>query len=362
MADEEDTGEKPFDATPRKLEEARRRGEFPISQDLITSSVYLGILLTFALLGGYSVQTGGTALRALFEHADTLSQQVFRDRGQIALQGLAVAVLLAGGLWLALPSLMAVAGAVLQQALVFAPEKLKPKLSRISPVSNAKQKFGRDGLFNFAKSFVKLAIYSTALAMIGWSRIDDILISPMLPLDAALALLADLAWQFLMVAFIAMLSISMIDYLWQRAEFLRKQRMSLKEMRDENKETEGDPHTKQARRQKGYEIATNRMLADVPGADVVVVNPQHFAVALKWQRTRGTAPVCVAKGTDEIAARIRQAAIENGVPIYRDPPTARALFAVIEIGQEIPVQHYQAIAAAIRFADEIRDKARRRGR
>ena len=362
MADEDDSGEKPFEATPRKLEEARRRGEFPISQDLITSSVYLGVLLGFALLGSYSIQTGGTAMRALCQHADTLAQVVFRDRGQIALQGLALAILLSGGLWLVLLSLMALVGAVLQQALVFAPEKLQPKLSRISPVSNAKQKFGRDGLFNFAKSFVKLAVYSTALALIGWSRIDDILISPLLPMDAALALIADLAWQFLLVAFIVMLSISTIDYLWQRAEFLRKQRMSLKELRDESKETEGDPHTKQARRQKGYEIATNRMLVDVPGADVVVVNPQHYAVALKWQRVRGTAPICVAKGTDEIAARIRRTAIENGVPIYRDPPTARALFAAIEIGQEIPVQHYQAIAAAIRFADQIRNKARRRSR
>jgi flagellar biosynthetic protein FlhB len=149
-----------------------------------------------------------------------------------------------------------------------------------------------------------------------------------------------------------------MDFLWQRAQFLRRQRMSLKELRDESKETEGDPHTKQMRRQKGYDIAMNQMLSDVPDADVIVVNPEHYAVALTWARSDGTAPVCVAKGVDEIASRIREVAIESGVPIYRDPPTARALFATMEIGDEIPVDHYRAIAAAIRFADAIREKAR----
>lgn len=357
MADEDDSGEKPFEATPRKLDEARRRGEFPISQDLITSSVYLAILMVFAFIGAISIDAAGTALRILFERPDLLAERVFADGGRQALGGPVVGVLIAVGGWLGLPMIMALAGAAAQQALVFAPEKLKPKASRISPISNAKQKFGADGLFNFIKSFVKLAIYSVVLAKIGWSRRDEILASPMLPLDLALALLADLAWQVLLAAFFVMLTISMIDYLWQRSQFLRRQRMSLKELRDESKETEGDPYTKQARRQRGYEIATSRMLADVPGADVVVVNPQHYAVALAWQRTRGTAPVCVAKGIDEIAARIRETAMENGVPIYRDPPTARVLFSVIEIGQEIPVDHYRSIAAAIRFADRIRKKA-----
>lgn len=357
MADDDDSGEKPFEATPRKLEQARRRGEFPISQDLITSSVYLGVLTVFALFGASSIDIGGNALRDLLESPDILADRVFGDGGKLALEGVAASMMIASGAWLGGPTLMAVVGAIIQQALVFAPEKLKPKLNRISPISNAKQKFGPDGLFNFAKSFTKLAIYSAVLGIIGWSRLDDILISPMLPRDAALALLADLAWQFLLVAVVIMMTISALDYLWQRSHFLGKQRMSLKELRDETKETEGDPYTKQARRQRGYEIATSRMLADVPGADVVVVNPEHYAVALKWQRARGSAPVCVAKGMDQIAARIRETAIENGVPIYRDPPTARALFASMEIGEEIPVEHYKAIAAAIRFADKLRQKA-----
>lgn len=358
MAEEEDSGEKPFEATQRKLDEARRKGEVPISQDLITASTFLGVLLAFALFGSISADRGGTVLQRFLSEPDRLAGQVFSGNGRQALQSTALWIAAVAAMWLAPPTVTAMLGAVIQRALVFAPTKLKPKLSRISPLSNAKQKFGPDGLFNFAKSFAKLAIYAVALAALGWWHLDDILISARMPLPSALALLATLIWQVLLVTFVIMLVLSLADYLWQRSRFLGRQRMSLKEMRDESKETEGDPHTKQARRQKGYDIATTRMLNDVPSADVIVVNPTHYAVALKWQRTAGTAPVCVAKGADEIAARIRETAMEHGVPIFRDAATARALFATLDIGMEIQTQHYRAIAAAIRFADEMRKKAK----
>jgi flagellar biosynthetic protein FlhB len=136
--------------------------------------------------------------------------------------------------------------------------------------------------------------------------------------------------------------------------------MTRQEMTEEHKESEGDPHFRAHRRQRGQEIALNRMLQAVPEADVVVVNPTHYAVALKWNRKDRRAPVCVAKGQDEIAARIRERAIEAGVPIHRDPPTARALHAALDVGDEIGREHYQAVAAAIRFAEAMRKKARRR--
>lgn len=132
--------------------------------------------------------------------------------------------------------------------------------------------------------------------------------------------------------------------------------MTRKELTDEAKEAEGDPHFKQKRRQKAQEIASRHMLADVAKADVIVVNPTHFAVALKWDRNKKEAPRCVAKGTDEVAGRIRELAQENGVPIHSDPPTARALFAEIKIGDQIALRHFEAVAAAIRFADSMRSK------
>lgn len=361
MADEEEGSEKPFEATPRKIEEARKRGEVPISQDLITFSVYVGVLATAVFWGLRSVNGIGSALMPFLDTPDIFVDSVFGVGGRHAFGGIFWSLLATTFLWFVLPTFFALVTAFGQGALLFAPTKLKPKLSRISPISNGKQKYGRDGLFNFLKSFLKLIAYSVVLGFVFRSHLDEILSMPSLPVAPNLVLVAELCFDFLVAAAIAILVFAGTDLAWQRAQFFRKQRMSLQELRDESKDTEGDPHTKQARRQKAYDIATNQMLLDVPDADVVVVNPEHYAVALKWARSRGTAPVCVAKGIDEVAARIRKAANENGVPIYRDPPTARALHASVELNSEIPVEHYQAIASAIRFADAIRDKAKRGG-
>jgi flagellar biosynthesis protein FlhB len=171
-------------------------------------------------------------------------------------------------------------------------------------------------------------------------------------------LLAELVIAFLGLALLIALSVGAVDYLWQRHDHMRKNRMSRKEMMDEMKQSEGDPHMKQQRRQRAYDIATNRMLTDVPKADVVIVNPTHYAVALKWDRSSPGAPICLAKGVDEIAARIRELAAEAGVPVHSDPPAARAIHATVEIGQEIKADHYRAVAAAIRFSEAMRAKAK----
>ena len=174
------------------------------------------------------------------------------------------------------------------------------------------------------------------------------------------AVLGRLCIEFLFVVLAVSMSIGGIDALWQHHEHLRKNRMSRKEVMDEAKDSEGDPHMKQQRRQRAYDIATSQMMADVPTADVVIVNPIHYAVALKWSRKQGEVPVCVAKGVDEVARTIREIAMEAGVPIQSDPPTARALFATTEIGQEIDESHYHGVAAAIRFAEDMRKRARAR--
>ena len=357
MAEEEDSGEKPFEASPKKLQAARKRGEFPVSQDLVTSAVYLGILGVAISLGTWSTIRLSTAMLPFIDHPDQLAFSVFKTGGRHTLGPLIWTIVTTAMIWLFFPFIMALLGAFVQGALTFAPTKLKPKLNRISPLNNAKQKYGSDGLFNFFKSFLKLTIFSTVLALVFSARLDDILIMPRLPILGAMALTTELVFNFLLAALVAVIAISVIDFLWQRSQFLKRQRMSLKEIKDESKDNEGDPHTKQARRQKAYDIATNQMLSDVSSADVIVVNPEHYAVALRWSRQSGTAPECVAKGVDEVARLIRETAHENGVPIYRDAPTARALYDIVQIGDEVPAEHYRAIAAAIRFADAVRNKA-----
>ena len=360
MAGQDDESDKPYEATPRKLEEARKRGEVPKMADL-TATAAVGAFLMLALVpGGWMPVRVGELGRSLLDHADGFSALLLRGGTgafDLVMGQLAVALLPA----FLLPIAAIFALLIAFRGLVFAPEKLKPKLSRISPISNAKQKFGLSGLFEFAKNTVKLVIYATVLWLFLAARLPRLMATMQQSPGQVVAEMMRLIVEFLAIVVVIMAVIGTIDFFWQRFDHLRRQRMSHQEMREEFKQAEGDPYMKQARRQRAQEIAKNKMLADVPRADVIIVNPTHFAVALKWDRKSPSAPVCVAKGVDQVALKIRELATEAGVPIHSDPPTARALHARVEIGQEIAPEHYAPVAAAIRFAEAMRQKARARG-
>ena len=360
MSEQDDSVEKEFDPSQRRLDEARKRGQIARSTELTAAAGYAGLLLAALGLGVAALQRAGQSGAVLLDQPDRLSTLLLAE-GRAPWVGLLAGFAWAFAPFFVLPSLAVLAAVLAQRALIFTPDKLLPKLSRISILAGVKNKFGRVGLFEFGKSFVKLVAASAILGLFLATRMDQVLSTLYLSPALATVVLLRLLVGFLFLILVMAAVIGGIDYLWQRAEHHRRNRMSRKEMMDENKDAEGDPHTKAARRQRGYDIATNRMLADVPKADVIVVNPTHYAVALKWDRAARRAPVCVAKGVDEIAARIRERAAEAGVPIHRDPPTARALHASVEIGQEIRPDHYRAVAAAIRFAEAMRKRARQRG-
>jgi len=359
MSNSSEDDDKQFEPTQKKLDDARKKGEIPRSTDLNTAASYSGILLMAVALGAGSVSDFGQVLANMIGNADKISRVYFNDSASPITGGVLQSLLASVGPWFLIPGLVVLLTIFAQRSFVVAPEKLKPKLSRISPLSNAKNKFGRSGLFEFGKSFFKLSIYSVILAFFLKAHMLEILGTVHLSAGMVTSVLLRLVVEFLFIILLIALAIGAVDFMWQRAEHTRRNKMSRKEMTDEAKQSEGDPHMKQQRRQKGYEIAMNQMLSDVPEADVVIVNPTHYAVALKWNRQDGGAPTCVAKGVDEIAARIREAASEAAVPIHRDPPTARTLFATVQIGQEIRPEHYHAVAAAIRFAEELRKKVRR---
>ena len=357
MSNEDSSAEKSHEPTQKKLDEARKKGEFPKSVDVTTAAAYGGLLLAAFAFGSSSVSVIGTVMSNFIARADTLSLVWFQESGAPVTLNAMLAVSKPLLVWLGLPALAAILAITAQQAFVIAPDKLQPKLNRISPLANAGNKFGRSGLFEFFKSMTKLIIYSTILGLFLYWQLPKILSTMQFAPEIALFVLSDLAMSFLALVLVVAIFIGAIDLTWQRQEHLRKNRMSRKEVTDEAKQSEGDPHLKGRRRQRGYEIAMNQMLGDVPDATVIIVNPTHYAVALKWDRSPGSAPECVAKGVDEIAARIREVGIEAGVPIQQDPPTARALYASVEIGQQIHTEHYQAVAAAIRFAESMRAKA-----
>lgn len=360
MSGQDDDTEKNHEATQQKLDEARKKGEVPRSADLSTAASYFGFLLAALVAGGASVQTLGSSLMVLVDQANELGPLFFSAGGYAVMGGILQKTGFAFLPWFALPALAVLLSILGQRGFTVTPSKIELKLSRISMISNAKNKFGRNGFFEFFKSFVKLTIYSIILALFIRAKLDDIvMVVNTTPLIVA-ALLARLCIEFLFVVLAVSLSIGGIDALWQHQEHLRKNRMSRKEVMDEAKASEGDPHMKQQRRQRGYDIATSQMMADVPTADVVIVNPTHYAIALKWSRKRGEVPICVAKGVDEVARSIREIAMESGVPIQSDPPTARALYATTDIGHEIDESHYRGVAAAIRFAEDMRKRARSR--
>lgn len=360
MADEDN--EKPHEATAKKLLDARKKGEFPKSVDLTTSASYAGMLIVMAVFGAFSIEKFATLLVRLISAPDTLARVAFSAPGGAQAKWVILGSAAHLAPWFTIPAVCALVVLVAQRAIVFAPTKLKPKLSKISLLSNAKNKFGRSGFFEFLKSFAKLVIYSTILGVFLSTKLPLVLASMTTQPTLISAQLAGLIVEFLILVLIVSVLIGGVDYLWQHAEHLRKNRMSDQEVKDEHKNSDGDPGMKQQRRQRGYEIAMNQMLIAVEDADVVIVNPTHFAVALKWDRSRGSVPKCLAKGVDEIAARIRERAAEEAVPIHSDPPTARALYASVEIGQEIRPDHYKAVAAAIRFSDSIRARMRRNNR
>ena len=360
MSDQQNAAqEKSHEATPQKLERARKKGDMARSNDAQTAAAYVGLCAAIVLIGGWSAVRMGETLMAFLarpqELADLFMTASSDTFGQVAGRILGAMLPI-----MAMPAVLIIFLLMAQRSIVLAPEKLKPKISRLSPVANAKQKYGPNGLMEFLKSAIKLTAVMIVLSLAvlaefdrlpNYSRIDPRLMPE---------LLSRQFWNIAMGVLILAFAVALLDILWQRHSHLKKMRMTHQELKDETKQAEGDPYMRQSRRDRGREIASNRMLHDVPTADVVIVNPTHYAVALKWSRAQKAVPVCVAKCEEELARRIRVRAEQAGVPIHQDAPTARSIHAMVEVGHPILPEHYKAVAAAIIFADKMRASRRER--
>lgn len=359
MSEAEDSAEKSHEPSQRKLDQARKKGEIARSADLIAASAYAGFFLILVTAGAASALKTGQAMSVMLAQAHVLSDEIFAGNAKPILGTLFAELGHPMIPWFGLPMLAAIACIGAQRAFVFAPSKLSFRVSRISLIANAKNKFGAAGLFEFLKSFSKLTIFTISLGVLLTGQFSVLVESLLYSPQNQLMLLGRLALQFVSIVVLIMFAIGAVDFLWQRHLHMRKNRMSQKELQDEHKEAEGDPHLKQERRARAQQVASNQMVNEVKHADVVIVNPTHYSVALKWSRQPNEAPVCVAKGVDAVALQIREIARENGVPIHPDPPTARALYRDLDIGEQIHEAQFRAVAVAIRFAEDMRSKARR---
>jgi flagellar biosynthetic protein FlhB len=250
-------------------------------------------------------------------------------------------------------ALAAIAGNMVQHRLVWSAEALKPKLSKISPGAGAKRIFGKQAAANFAKGVFKVIALGAVMTAILWPerhRLESFMhFDPAMILDVTTNLTVHL-----MGAVVAMLAVVAIaDYLFQYRQWFERQKMSLQEMKEEFKQSEGDPHVKARLRQLRAARMKKRMMAAVPKASVVITNPTHYSVALSYERGM-SAPVCLAKGADNIALKIREVAKAHDIPIVENVPLARALYATVEIDGEIPVEHYHAVAEIIGYVMGLR--------
>jgi flagellar biosynthetic protein FlhB len=344
MAD--DTDDKTEDPTQKRLDEALERGDVAKSQEVNTWFIIAGGTLILSTFSG-SVGSGIlTPMRALIANAGQL-----RTDGTALLalgNTLSYAVLGAIGVPLLMLALAAIAGNMIQHRLVWSSESLTPKFSKVSPGAGLKRIFGKQAVANFAKGLFKLIALGAVMMAVLWPerhRLESFL---MFDPSAILGIVINLTLQ-LMGAVVAMLAaVAIADYFFQYRQWYQRQRMSLQEIKDEFKQSEGDPHIKGKIRQLRQQRMKKRMMAAVPNASVIITNPTHYSVALSYDRGM-PAPVCVAKGADNIALKIREIAKKHDIPIVENVPLARALYATVDIDEEIPVEHYQAVAEIIGY-------------
>ncbi len=353
MAEHQEKDQQTEKPTPRRLEEARRKGDVPTSRD-VTGTMVLGMLtILLVAVGGTLAGDFAKTLRPLLAEADDVRLDRSGD-----LTGVLADVLGHVG-WAAAPVLAvlvlaAVTGAVGQHGLVVSAERLRPKLERVSPAAGLKRLFSLQTLVELVKGTAKIAIISVA----GWLAVrpslDGLDMMP-LPEPAETALVAGAVMLDLLIyVSAAMLVIAVLDAGWQRFSWWRKLHMSREELREEHKQLEGNPEIKARLKMLRRQRARRRMMAAVPEATVVITNPTHFAIALRYDRATMRAPKCVAKGQDRVAQRIREVAAENGVPVVENKLLARALFRSIEIDQDVPPEHYRAVAEIISYVFSLR--------
>ncbi|MDG4576969.1 MAG: flagellar biosynthesis protein FlhB [Defluviicoccus sp.] len=355
MAETEDES-KTEEPTARRLQQGRERGQVAVSQDIKTWGGLVGTALALAFLVPPMGREATALLLPFIDHPEA-----FRLESALLPWALIDLVLAVGRLVAPILGLMLLVGiglGVAQVGLLWAPDKVAPKASRLSPLAGIKRILSLSGVAEFAKGLVKIGIVVFVFLSVTLPLLPHIDALAAIAPAAALARLHDFAVRFAGATAAVIAVLAVVDYLFQRLMFLKQMRMTRQEIRDEHRDSEGDPHIKARIRQLRTQRARQRMMAAVPQADVVITNPTHYAVALKYDMEKMAAPKLVAKGTDLVARRIRELAEAHDVPIVENPPLARALHGSVEIDGEVPPSHYEAVARVIGYVMRLKQGRR----
>lgn len=352
--EEQDESQKTEEPTAKRREEAHKKGQVAFSRE-VTSFLILCVLAI--TISGFAPSMLHNA-RLLLEPFITRPDSFILDPNGVSdvlmnsiLGGLKILILpMAGTIFVVLMS------SLLQNGVIFTAEPIMPKLSKISPLGGLKRMFSARSLAEFLKGIVKIIIVGVVGFVAVYPELSHIRQLPNSTAEAMMSYLQSTCLKLLIGILIAMFFIAILDFFFQRWQLTKQLRMTKQEIKDEYKQTEGDPMVKQRLKALRQERARQRMMAAVPEADVVITNPTHFAVALKYDSQVMKAPIVVAKGQDLIAQRIRDVAKENDVPIVENKPLAQALYKSVKIDEEIPIVHYEAVAKIISYVYELKGR------
>ena len=353
MSDNEQTGEKTEQPTPKRLADARRDGNIPRSRELATAAVYGCCVLGMMAFSGVLARGGMAWMRQAFspgKHLIEHPNELFGHTGQLLLGGLlVVSPVLAIGFLASFISPLVMGG------LQWNNKSLMPKFSKLNPLAGIKRIYGPEGGAEFLKSLLRVLFIGVAggLAMVQSMPMLRGLLHK--PLERALGDGLGFALKLMLATAVAFLLLAALDAPYQRWNWMRKLKMTREELKREMKESEGSPEVKGRLRQMQMQMSQRRMMEAVPSADVIVVNPTHYAVALKYQGEDMNAPVVVARGVDEVALRIRAVAQQHRVAVVAAPPLARALYREGQLGKEIPVRLYSAVAQVLSYVYQLND-------
>ncbi|MCA1040790.1 flagellar biosynthesis protein FlhB [Bacillus infantis] len=348
------SGEKTEKATPKKRQDSRKKGQVAKSQDVNTAVVLLAVFLFLLFAGGY--------LKNIIMYLLTHSFQEFMlmELTESNVQAVFLAVMKELALFLGPIMLIAmIAGAAanyMQVGFLFSTEAIQFKLEKIDPIKGFKRIFSMRAIVELLKSILKIGFVGAVTFVVLWMRIDEILMLSQKSPGAALITLASLTVQMGLFASAALLFLSVLDYLYQKYDFEKNIRMSKQDIKDEYKNIEGDPLIKSKIKQKQREMAMSRMMQEVPNADVIITNPTHFAIALKYDEDKQDAPYVVAKGADFVAQKIKYIAKENDVITVENRPLARALYSQTEIGSTIPEEFFKTVAEILAYVYRTKNK------
>jgi len=354
MADDQDKSQQTEEPTAKRLEQAHEQGDVVKSPEVTTFILLGGGTLAVAMFGKYTAMGLARSLSLFLQQPETMSVDGAGLAAMIRLLLPQIALALAP--FFAVMIAAGLAGHVLQSRPSLSFDKIVPDFSKVSPMAGFKRLFGAEGWINLIKGLAKIAVVGLAIWTQLWPERGGL--EAILNQSTIMVMhdMSRLLFKVMMAALSALAVIAGLDYFWQRLRFMSRNRMSKQEIKEEYRQNEGDPAIKAKIRQLRHDRARKRMMAAVPKATVVIMNPTHFAVALKYESGKTAAPVCVAKGIDALALRIRAVAEENDVPVVENAPLARALHAAIEIDDPVPPEHFKAVAQVIGYVLRLQGK------